>query len=58
MLVRQGLGGVQNGCIVMRRDFETIDAGCLADIILRIVGGVFESDTVHKIQVLSDAECG
>ena len=50
--------GVQNGCIVMRRDFETTDAGCLADIILRIVGGVFESDTVHKIQVLSDAECG
>ena len=58
MLVRQGLPGVQNGCIVMRRDFETTDAGCLADIILRIVGGVFESDTVHKIQVLSDAECG
>ena len=49
---------MQNGYIVMRRDFETIDAGCLADIILRIVGGVFESDTVHKIQVLSDAECG
>ena len=49
---------MQNGCIVMRRAFETTDAGCLTDIVLRIVGGVFESDTVHKIQVLSDAECG
>ena len=58
MLVRQGLAGVQNGCTGMRRDFETIDSGCLADIILRMVGGVLESDIVQKVQVLSDAECG
>lgn len=53
----QGLIGVQNGYIVTRRELKTI--GCswnlLADIVLRIDGGILEFDRGQKIQVLSDS---
>ena len=56
MFIKQGLVRVQSGCLVLREDLEV--SGCswqlLADTVLRMSGGVFESDTVQKIQVLSD----
>ena len=55
MLVKQGLAGAQNGCIVRRGDLETITLQLLADTVLRTAGGVLEFDTVQKIHVLSDA---
>ena len=60
MLIKQGLVGAQNGCLVLREDPEISGCSCQlpADPVLRMSVGVFESDTVHKIQVLSDAECG
>ena len=49
MLVKQGLIGVQNGCIVIRLQWHLP-----ADIFLKMAGSDLEFDTVQKIQVLGD----
>ena len=56
MLVKQGLIGNQNGCLVTRGDREAIrwQLAVLIDTVLRMAGDVLESDPVQKIQVLSD----
>ena len=58
VLVKQGLVGHVNGCIVTRGDLDTIRlqlAAASKNTILRMVGGVLEFDIVQEIQVLSDA---
>ena len=55
MLIKQGLVGAQTGCLVLQEDPEISGCSCQlpADTVLRMSVGVFESDTVQKIQVLS-----
>ena len=56
MLVKQGLIGVQNCCIITRGDHETIrlQLAAASRFVLRMVGGALETDTVHKTEVLRD----
>ena len=56
VLLKQELLGVQNGCMVTRKDLKTIRWQLvLADTILRMAGRVLQFDILQKIQVLSDA---
>lgn len=56
MLVKQGLTGNQNGCLVTRGDLEAIrwPLAALADTVSGMAGDVLESDPVQKIRALSD----
>jgi len=60
VLVKQGLFGIQNGCIVIatKGDFGTrrlkLELLTLAGVVLKIASDVPEFDTVWKIQALSD----
>ena len=47
MLVKQGLIGIQNGCIVVRGDLENIRV-LLVGIVLSTAGGVLGSATVQR----------
>ena len=59
VLVKQGLFGIQNGCIVIatKGDFGTrrlkLELLTLAGVVLKIASDVPEFDTVWKIQALS-----
>ena len=55
VLVKQGLVGIQNGCTVIKGDLEILSVQLPDDTLSKMPGGVLEFDTVHKIQVLSDA---
>ena len=45
MLVKQGFAGAQNRCIVIRGDPEILRLQLLTDNVLRMAGGVPESDS-------------
>ena len=47
MFVKQGLVGVQNGCIVTRGDLETIRLQ-LAGVVLSMAGSVLGPGTVQR----------
>ena len=54
MLVKQGFAGAQNHCIVIRGDPEIIRLQLLTDNVLRMAGGVVESDRVQKIHAFNN----